>query len=252
MDNEYRLFTEETLTVLSTRDLASYLADGLQMTPTYQMIRQDMSPAKIVSDTYTLSTNPDFQQRMRGAIGTLLAEWIPKEETAAFGASLMWLTGYIQPEGGADILLKRFQDPLCESIIGDGEPLSCSALRAFLDFPDSYKKEGFWEPLLINPLYYETAFQAISLRNFSEGRYHIPTFLTMLVADDLPNDMKISRAKLAISMLLGFAEENGSLVESTDEEKEKRFLELKKITNLDDQKHHLLDVALDNISDTIL
>ena len=61
----------------------------------------------------------------------------------------------------------------------DDEPIKNLALRTLLDFPGQESRTDFWESLLNDPQYFDTAFLALSLQGWEAGLRFLPQYMRM-------------------------------------------------------------------------
>jgi len=102
-----------------------------------------------------------------------------------YGGRLIYLTGRLGVEGGDSILSRLATEPVLERLTIDDEPVKNLVLRTLLDFPGQEARPYFWEPLLNDPRYFDTAFLALSLRGAAEGLRYLPQYVHMALQTGL-------------------------------------------------------------------
>jgi hypothetical protein len=172
----------EQLEQMSEDELTEYVRSRLLGRFSEPMVvwSQGELPEGFLIDAYALSADEAFKSRLKRVVKTLLTGWRPGlNDDVGYGGRLMYLTGFLGVEGG-DILLSRLAaDPALDGLTIDAEPLKNLVLRTLLDFPGQESREGFWEPLLNDTRYFDTAFFALSLRGPQEGLRYLPQYLRM-------------------------------------------------------------------------
>lgn len=137
-------------------------------------------PENFLVDAYALSEDHAFKGRLKRVLKRLLTGWRPGlSDDVEYGGRVIYLTGFLGVEGGDAILSRLADDPALDGLMVDEEPMKNLILRTLLDFPGQEAKEGYWEPLLDDPSYFDTAFFALSLRGAAEGLRYLPQYLQM-------------------------------------------------------------------------
>lgn len=137
-------------------------------------------PEEFLVDAYTLSADASFKSRLKGVVKNLLTGWNPTlNDDVMYGSRLIYLTGCLAVEGGDVILFRLAAESALDGLMVYDEPLKNFVLRTLLDFPGQEAREGFWEPLLDDARYFDTAFFALSLRGAAEGLKYLPQYLQM-------------------------------------------------------------------------
>jgi hypothetical protein len=172
----------EKLERMNEEELMDYVRSRLQGRQSEPMVvwsHGDL-PEHFLIDAYALSGDDAFKSRLKRVIKLLLMGWRPGlNDDVMYGSRLIYLTGYLAVEGGDAILSRLATEPALDGLIVYDEPMKNFVLRTLLDFPGQEAKESFWEPLLDDAQYFDTAFFALSLRGAAEGLRYLPQYLAM-------------------------------------------------------------------------
>jgi hypothetical protein len=170
--------------------LLDYVRDRLLGLPSVPSVdwSHGGTPEQLLIDAAALSSDDRFKARLRLCVKRLLEAWRPGlDEKADYGGRLIYLTGRLGAEGGAEILAELAFRPAVDALVGDGERLSNLALRTLLDFPGQAARAALWEPLADDPRFFDTAFFAFTLCGAREGLQNLGRYLEMARAHGLPD-----------------------------------------------------------------
>src|SRR5262249_23609621 len=178
----------ETLERMTEDELTTYVRTRLLGRISEPMVvwSQGDVPERFLVDAYALSVDEAFKSRLKQVIKRLLVSWRPGlRDDVMYGSRLIYLTGRLGVEEGDSILSRLATEPVLERLTIDDEPVKNLVLRTLLDFPGQEARPHFWEPLLNDPRYFDTAFLALSLRGAAEGLRYLPQYVHMALQTGL-------------------------------------------------------------------